>query len=115
MYALEREGSAFFQSTSMDKTFVNLPSFMPFSTPIDSAVLPAIDREPTNFENCFGDYGNMPGQFSEISGVAVTPQGEIAVTDTNNHRIQIYDRDGKFKFGFGVKGKEYGQMLYPNR
>lgn len=66
--------------------------------------------------NCkFGEFGVMEGQFTEPSGVAVNAQNDIIVADTNNHRIQIFDREGRFKFQFGECGKRDGQLLYPNR
>lgn len=55
------------------------------------------------------------GQFTEPSGVAVNAQNDIIVADTNNHRIQIFDKEGRFKFQFGECGKRDGQLLYPNR
>ena len=30
-------------------------------------------------------------------------------------RIQIFDKEGRFKFQFGEVGKRDGQLLYPNR
>lgn len=42
-------------------------------------------------------------------------QNDIIVADTNNHRIQIFDKEGRFKFQFGECGKLAGQLLYPNR
>jgi tripartite motif-containing protein 2/3 len=39
----------------------------------------------------------LEGQFTEPSGVAVNAQGDIIVADTNNHRIQIFDSNGKSK------------------
>eukprot|EP00095_Tigriopus_kingsejongensis_P006610 maker-scaffold396_size184579-snap-gene-0.21 protein:Tk06610 transcript:maker-scaffold396_size184579-snap-gene-0.21-mRNA-1 annotation:"brain tumor protein" len=51
----------------------------------------------------------------EPSGVAVNAQNDIIVADTNNHRIQIFDKEGRFKFQFGECGKRDGQLLYPNR
>merc|ERR1719447_156064 len=63
----------------------------------------------------FGEFGILGGQFTEPSGVAVTPDNEIVVADTNNHRIQVFDREGNFKFHFGEVGKRDGQLLYPNR
>ena len=47
--------------------------------------------------------------------VAVTEDNEIIVADTNNHRIQVFDKEGNFKFQFGEVGKRDGQLLYPNR
>lgn len=63
----------------------------------------------------FGEFGVMDGQFTEPSGVAVNAQNDIIVADTNNHRIQIFDKEGRFKFQFGECGKRDGQLLYPNR
>ncbi|TKR77648.1 hypothetical protein L596_018578 [Steinernema carpocapsae] len=57
----------------------------------------------------------MEGQFTEPSGVAVNAQNDIVVADTNNHRIQVFDQEGRFKFQFGECGKRDGQLLYPNR
>ena len=47
--------------------------------------------------------------------MAVNAQNDIIVADTNNHRIQIFDKEGRFKFQFGECGKLAGQLLYPNR
>ena len=33
------------------------------------------------------------------------------MADTNNHRIQVFDKDGNFKFQFGEVGKRDGQLL----
>ncbi|CAJ0941132.1 unnamed protein product, partial [Mesorhabditis belari] len=63
----------------------------------------------------FGEFGVMEGQFTEPSGVAVNAQNDIIVADTNNHRIQVFDKEGRFKFQFGECGKRDGQLLYPNR
>ena len=49
----------------------------------------------------------LEGQFTEPSGVAVNAQNDIIVADTNNHRIQIFDKEGRFKFQFGECGKRY--------
>jgi len=66
--------------------------------------------------NCkFGEFGVTDGQFTEPSGVAINSNSEIIVADTNSHRIQIFDREGRFKFKFGECGKREGQLLYPNR
>ena len=63
----------------------------------------------------FGEFGINDSQFTEPSGVTINTNNEIIVADTNSHRIQIFDRDGNFKFKFGECGKRDGQLLYPNR
>jgi len=63
----------------------------------------------------FGEFGINDGQFTEPSGVTINTNNDIIVADTNSHRIQIFDKDGRFKFKFGECGKRDGQLLYPNR
>ncbi len=58
----------------------------------------------------FGSKGNEDGQFAAISedstgtgpgGIAVDKEGNIYVADTWNHRIQKFDRDGRFVTKWG--------------
>ncbi|UJR23523.1 hypothetical protein I4U23_026515 [Adineta vaga] len=74
-----------------------------------------IKRQKMIYHQKFGEFGVLEGQFTEPSGVAVNGQGDIIVADTNNHRIQIFDSNGRFRFQFGECGKRDGQLLYPNR
>ena len=55
----------------------------------------------------FGEFGVLEGQFTEPSGVAVNAQNDIIVADTNNHRIQIFDKEGRFKFQFGEVSPDF--------
>lgn len=85
---------------------------------ISTAIFPPksqIKRQKMIYHCKFGEFGVMEGQFTEPSGVAVNAQNDIIVADTNNHRIQIFDKEGRFKFQFGECGKRDGQLLYPNR
>ncbi len=43
-----------------------------------------------------GVAGSRPGEFSEPHFLAVAADGTLFVSDTHNHRIQKFDRDGKF-------------------
>jgi len=74
-----------------------------------------IRRQKMIYHCKFGEFGILEGQFTEPSGVAVTDDDDIIVADTNNHRIQVFDKEGTFKFQFGEVGKRDGQLLYPNR
>lgn len=74
-----------------------------------------IKRQKMIYYCKFGEFGVIEGQFTEPSGVAVNAQNDIIVADTNNHRIQVFDKEGRFKFQFGECGKRDGQLLYPNR
>lgn len=74
-----------------------------------------VRRQKMIYNVKLGEFGVMEGQFTEPSGVAVNARNEIIVADTNNHRIQVFDREGRFQFSFGECGKREGQLLYPNR
>ena len=74
-----------------------------------------IKRQKMIYHCKFGEFGILEGQFTEPSGVAVTEDNEIVVADTNNHRVQVFDKEGNFRFQFGEVGKRDGQLLYPNR
>ena len=109
----------------LSQTALNSPP-MPPSTPQLPTSVPAshsalyppksqIKRQKMIYHCKFGEFGILEGQFTEPSGVAVNAQNDIIVADTNNHRIQIFDKEGRFKFQFGEVGKRDGQLLYPNR
>uniref|UniRef100_A0A0K0FZU0 B-box type zinc finger protein ncl-1 (inferred by orthology to a C. elegans protein) n=1 Tax=Strongyloides venezuelensis TaxID=75913 RepID=A0A0K0FZU0_STRVS len=98
-------------NTSRDMALLGHPSCNSPSFPPRSQV----KRLKMSYHCKFGEFGVMEGQFTEPSGVAVNAQNQIIVADTNNHRIQVFDKDGVFKFQFGECGKRDGQLLYPNR
>ena len=52
----------------------------------------------------FGTRGSGPGQFVDPRGVAVDDEGNILVTDSNNHRIQKFTNDGQFLTSVGTEG-----------
>lgn len=88
---------------------------MQMYAPSNSRTITDVNRTEILYEHRFGSMGHRPGHLFEPGGIAVTLTEDIAVADTKNHRIQVYDRDGKFKFQFGMQGKEGGQFLFPNR
>ena len=61
----------------------------------------------------FGSKGVHEEQFQSPWSVACNSRGDIVVADFNNHRIQVFDRNGKFLFKFGSKGKGKGQFDCP--
>lgn len=66
-----------------------------------------------------GGLGNFPGQFVEPTAVALIPgQNTILVTDSQNHRVQAFDLDGKFLYEWGkhavVPREGEGKIHYPN-
>ena len=60
-----------------------------------------------------GKPSSLPGTFSMPSDVAVDRSGQIYVSDTRNHRVQIFDNNGNYVSSFGKEGIENGQFLYP--
>jgi DNA-binding beta-propeller fold protein YncE len=54
-----------------------------------------------------------PGDFSLPTNVAVDKEGNVAVTDTLNNRVEIFDADGKFVSQFGKAGDGPGRFARP--
>jgi len=61
----------------------------------------------------FGSNGNGNGQFCYPYGVTVNSNGNIFVSDYNNHRIQTFDSKRNFISTFGSQGNGNGQFGNP--
>ena len=61
----------------------------------------------------FGKEGSSVGMFNSPWGVAVNARDEIAVTDSLNHRVQIFNSDGKHLRSFGRQGNKEGEFTLP--
>ena len=60
-----------------------------------------------------GKKGSGNGEFEFPQGITVLgSSGEVAVADRDNHRVQIFDSEGKYKRQFGTEGKEADGQLY---
>jgi DNA-binding beta-propeller fold protein YncE len=59
------------------------------------------NASPPIFSLKWGAAGGGPGQFNDPEGVAVGPDGRVYVVDTENHRVQVFDSNGKFLFAWG--------------
>ncbi|MEW6247515.1 MAG: 6-bladed beta-propeller [Nitrospirota bacterium] len=53
------------------------------------------------------------GQLRSPWGIAVDSQGDVYVTDTGNHRVQKFDREGNFVTQWGGFGNGDGQFNFP--
>ena len=60
-----------------------------------------------------GHKGTRSGNFRNPGGVASNENGEIAVTDYFNNRVEVFNERGKFLFKFGKKGNAEGQFMGP--
>ncbi|XP_019645920.1 PREDICTED: brain tumor protein-like [Branchiostoma belcheri] len=67
-----------------------------------------------SLEYQLGGYGQSPGLFNQTGGIVVSMYGDMYVADQGNHRIQVFDSRGNFKFQFGREGKFDGCLVYPN-
>ena len=54
-----------------------------------------------NVANTWGEVGTLPGQFNHPRGVAVGPEGNVFVVDSDNHRVQVFGADGTFRHEWG--------------
>nr|KAG5707464.1 hypothetical protein BaRGS_011968 [Batillaria attramentaria] len=72
------------------------------------------------YDFCFGTFGGRPGQFNKPSGIDVHDNfNRVAVVDKDNHRVQMFDLDGKYLFTFGrpaadeTEERKGGVLCYP--
>ncbi|CAI9734641.1 brain tumor protein-like [Octopus vulgaris] len=63
----------------------------------------------------FGQLGPGKGQFNSPHGFCLGLEEDIIVADTNNHRIQVFEKNGEFKYQFGIPGRDEGQLWYPRK
>ncbi|WP_407166770.1 peptidyl-alpha-hydroxyglycine alpha-amidating lyase family protein [Bradyrhizobium sp. ORS 111] len=54
-----------------------------------------IDKDG-NWLKSWGERGKEPGQFNTPHSIATDANGNVYVADRGNHRIQVFDGDGKF-------------------
>jgi hypothetical protein len=53
------------------------------------------------------------GQFNGIRDLEIASNGNIYVSDTDNHRIQVFDSQGDFLFKWGSEGNADSQFFRP--
>ena len=51
-----------------------------------------------------GSKGSEPGQFNHPRDVAINSGGVLHVTDSCNHRVQLFSANGKFISSYGSQG-----------
>jgi streptogramin lyase len=60
-----------------------------------------------------GSATDSPNVFWGPRAIAISPQGEVYVTDTGNKRVQVFGLDGGFLRMFGGTGSNPGQFNEP--
>lgn len=63
----------------------------------------------------FGQEGREVGLFRQPTSVLVDPAGRLYVADTYNHRVQVFEPDGRFRQVLGVEGAQQGALSRPKR
>ena len=71
------------------------------------------DTSTGEITGSIGSNGTAPGQFQGPSGVGITPDGNLVVTDQFNNRIQVIDQEGNALLTFGTQGTGDGQFNQP--
>ena len=56
---------------------------------------------------------DLTANFDAPSDVSVSKDGRIYVVDGVNHKIRIFNRNGKYLSSFGKKGSENGEFRFP--
>ncbi|RUS90051.1 hypothetical protein EGW08_002164 [Elysia chlorotica] len=80
----------------------------------DSAASTKAELEQGKLLKKVGRKGRGRAQFDMPCGVTTTHSGDlVVVSDTDNHRIQIFSMDGVFRFKFGERGSSPHQLCYP--
>jgi DNA-binding beta-propeller fold protein YncE len=51
----------------------------------------------------FGQHGEGQGEFKYPLGIDISDNGKVFIADTGNHRIQVFNLKGDFKYLFNVK------------
>ena len=80
------------------------------ATPPDS---PGATLPPPAFLQVWGAPGLAAGEFNRAEGLGIGPRDEVFVADSCNHRIQVFDADGKFLRTHGRAGSTAGALSYP--
>jgi len=65
------------------------------------------------FVRTWGRMGDAPGELRRPQGICLSPEGDVVVADSVNHRIQIFDTEGNLLECWGTEGRGPGELAYP--
>ncbi|XP_071950816.1 uncharacterized protein [Antedon mediterranea] len=60
-----------------------------------------------------GKRGTDPGEFTDPVGIAIMPNGKLAVTDFQNNNVQIFNEQGTYCCTYGTEGSGPGEFNQP--
>jgi ABC-type Fe3+ transport system permease subunit len=69
--------------------------------------------ELPRFGITWGEPGEPSGHFNRAEGLGIGPSDHVYVADSCNHRIQVFDREGRFLRMHGRAGSASGALSYP--
>lgn len=72
--------------------------------------LPLTNQQP---KYLFSIYGNQQKPLAAPMAAYVSSNGNIYVSSTNNHEIQVFKPDGQYLFTFGKQGAKPGELNFP--
>src|SRR5262249_12650224 len=73
-----------------------------------------LDSKATVLKRMESQGSSKEGEFaSYLYGTSVDIDGNIYVCDSYNHRIQVFDSQGKFLWMFGKHGRGNGELSHP--
>lgn len=70
-------------------------------------------RPRASFVRSLGESGADRERLRRPIGVAVSPEGEVFISDAEKHRIAVFDREGAFVREFGTRGNGPGELDRP--
>ena len=56
-----------------------------------------------------------PGGFYYPNGIAFSSEGDVFVSDMNNHRVQVFTPEGEFKYLIRTSGSPLGMVIDPTQ
>jgi len=57
--------------------------------------------------------GSGDGEFSWPQGLGIDSEGNVYASDRGNHRIQVFDPQGRFLRKWGIRGSGDGEFSQP--
>jgi len=110
--AFDKTGNLYVTDVTPDKHRLMVLDLTPASSlGIDPTLIHA-RPEGSILKLSFGTQGEEDGQFWFPNGIAVDSQGRIYVSDSNNGRMQAFDKNGKLLFKIG-RGMSRGDLSIP--